>query len=101
MKIAIDASNLLDGGGITHLKELLIEFSNINNTEFIVMVGSNSPFRTYAADNIRIEKIDAFDRNVFSEIIGCILILRSGSVMRKLTFCLIREEVILVLLNHM
>jgi len=65
MRIAIDASNLLDGGGITHLKELLLEFSNINNTEFIVMVGSNSPFRTYAADNIKIEKIDAFNRNVF------------------------------------
>lgn len=65
MKIAIDASNLLDGGGVTHMKELLNVFKTHRDIHFTMMVGSRSAFESYAGDNITFEKIDSFDKNVF------------------------------------
>ncbi len=65
MKIAIDASNLHDGGGITHLKELLNVFKHYPDHEFLILVGQNSAFETFSSENIKLEIIPAFNGNVF------------------------------------
>ena len=65
MRIAIDASNILDGGGITHLTQLLSIYADRNEHTFVLLTADAGPFKDYLRDNITVSIIEAFKGNVF------------------------------------
>ena len=62
--LAIDASNLLDGGGKTHLKEILKIFNNREDINCKVLIGSNNSLNTREYKNIEFINIRQFDENI-------------------------------------
>lgn len=57
LNIFIDASSIVDGGGFTHLNQLLKEISEINNHLFLINVIASESVLNLLPNSVNIEKI--------------------------------------------